>query len=113
MQVLDIALKWPNDIIANGNNKIGGLVVNTTLQGSQAIVNVGCGINLNNSKPTVCINDMIKEYNVRMNDAKIPLITYEKFVAMVFNEIERILAEIQIGNFDNFFSLYYELWLHE
>ncbi|KAH8407265.1 hypothetical protein KR222_011794 [Zaprionus bogoriensis] len=111
-RALDIALKWPNDIIANGNNKIGGLVVNTTLLGSQAIVNVGCGINLNNSKPTVCINDMIKDYNARTTDAKLPLLKYEKFIALVFNEIEAILAEVQNGNFEHFYALYYELWLH-
>ncbi|XP_030556458.1 biotin--protein ligase isoform X2 [Drosophila novamexicana] len=111
-RVLDIALKWPNDIIANGNYKIGGLIVNTTLLGSQAIVNIGCGINLNNSKPTVCINDMINEYNVRMPNAKLPLLKYEQFIAMIFNEMERILAEVQNGDFDTFYSLYYELWLH-
>ncbi|XP_064549702.1 biotin--protein ligase isoform X3 [Drosophila montana] len=111
-RVLDIALKWPNDIIANGNYKIGGLVVNTTLLGSQAIVNIGSGINLSNSKPTVCINDMINEYNVRMPNAKLPLLKYEQFMAMIFNEIEKILSEVQNGDFDTFYSLYYELWLH-
>ncbi|KRG01256.1 biotin--protein ligase isoform X2 [Drosophila mojavensis] len=111
-RVLDIALKWPNDIIANGNNKIGGLVVNTTLLGSQAVVNVGCGINLNNSKPTLCINDLINEYNVRVPNAKLPLLKYEQFIAMIFNEMERILAEVQNGKFENFYSLYYDLWLH-
>lgn len=105
-------MKWPNDIIANGNSKIGGLVVNTTLLGSQAIVNVGCGINLNNSKPTLCINDLINEYNVRIPNAKLPLLKYEQFIAMIFNEMERILAEVQNGNFENFYSLYYDLWLH-
>ncbi|XP_062122556.1 biotin--protein ligase isoform X1 [Drosophila sulfurigaster albostrigata] len=111
-KVLDIALKWPNDIIANGNNKIGGLVVNTTLLGSLAIVNIGCGINLNNSKPTVCINDMIRDYNVRMPEVKLPLLKYEQFIALVFNEIERLLADVQNGNFKSFYELYYELWLH-
>ncbi|XP_034485614.1 biotin--protein ligase isoform X3 [Drosophila innubila] len=111
-RVLDIALKWPNDIIANGNYKIGGLVVNTTLLGSLAIVNIGSGINLSNSKPTVCINGMINEYNVRMPDSKLPLLKYEQFIALVFNEIERILADVQNGNFETFYALYYELWLH-
>ncbi|XP_015037806.2 biotin--protein ligase isoform X3 [Drosophila pseudoobscura] len=111
--VLDISLKWPNDIYAHGSNKIGGLIVNTTLQGSQAIVNIGSGINLNNSKPTLCINDMIREHN---NNAaslnKLPLLQYEQFIAMIFNEIERLLAEIQNGDFESFYALYYSLWLH-
>ncbi|XP_017848460.1 biotin--protein ligase isoform X4 [Drosophila busckii] len=111
-RVLDIALKWPNDIIANGNNKIGGLVVNTILQGSQAIVNIGSGINLNNSKPTVCINDVITQYNNRHPAANLPQLKYEQFMAFIFNEIERILAIVQNGHFDYFYNLYYDLWLH-
>ncbi|XP_052835484.1 biotin--protein ligase isoform X4 [Drosophila gunungcola] len=109
--VLDISIKWPNDIYANGNQKIGGLVINTTLQGSQAIVNIGSGINLNNAKPTVCINDLIREHNTRAPN-KLPMLTYELFIAMIFNEIERLLGEVQNGDFDSFYALYYSLWLH-
>lgn len=90
LQVLDISIKWPNDIYANGNQKIGGLVINTTLQGSQAIVNIGSGINLNNSRPTVCINDLIREYNTCVPNNKLPILKYELLIAMIFNEIERL-----------------------
>ncbi|KMZ01630.1 biotin--protein ligase isoform X1 [Drosophila simulans] len=110
--VLDISIKWPNDIYANGNQKIGGLVINTTLQGSQAIVNIGSGINLNNSRPTVCINDLIREYNARVPNNKLPILKYELLIAMIFNEIERLLGEVQNGDFDSFYALYYSLWLH-
>ncbi|KAH8291814.1 hypothetical protein KR054_000989 [Drosophila jambulina] len=110
--VLDISIKWPNDVYANGNQKIGGLVINTTLQGSQAIVNIGSGINLNNSKPTVCINDLIREHNVLTPNNKLPALKYEIFIARIFNEIERLLGEVQNGDFDNFYALYYSLWLH-
>ncbi|XP_068157492.1 biotin--protein ligase isoform X2 [Drosophila tropicalis] len=110
-RVLDVALKWPNDVYANGDTKIGGLIVNTTLLGSQAIVNIGCGINLNNSNPTVCINDMIKEFNERSVE-KLPLLKYEEFIALIFNEIERLLADVQNGDFESFYTLYYSLWLH-
>ncbi|XP_017023562.1 biotin--protein ligase isoform X1 [Drosophila kikkawai] len=110
--VLDISIKWPNDIYANGNQKIGGLVINTTLQGSQAIVNIGSGINLNNSKPTVCINDLIREHNARTPNNQLPVLKYEIFIARIFNEIERLLGEVQNGDFDSFYALYYSLWLH-
>ncbi|XP_017082197.2 biotin--protein ligase isoform X2 [Drosophila eugracilis] len=111
-RVLDVSIKWPNDIYANGNQKIGGLVINTTLQGSQAIVNIGSGINLNNSKPTVCINDLIREHNVRVPNNKLSMLKYELFISMIFNEIERLLGEVQNGDFDSFYALYYSLWLH-
>ncbi|XP_073839153.1 holocarboxylase synthetase-like protein isoform X2 [Musca autumnalis] len=110
-KVLNIGLKWPNDTYANGVTKIGGLVVKTTLIGTNAIVNIGCGINLDNGKPTICINDMIREYN-HTNQKQLPPLKYEEFLAMIFNEIERLLELVQQGDFDKFYQIYYNLWLH-
>uniref|UniRef100_A0A1I8QBH0 BPL/LPL catalytic domain-containing protein n=1 Tax=Stomoxys calcitrans TaxID=35570 RepID=A0A1I8QBH0_STOCA len=110
-KVLNIGLKWPNDAYANGVTKIGGLMVRTTLNGTNAIVNIGCGINLDNSKPTICVNDMIREYN-HANQKNLPLLKYEQFIAMMFNEIEQLVELIQNGDFDKFYKIYYDLWLH-
>ncbi|TMW51845.1 hypothetical protein DOY81_003090 [Sarcophaga bullata] len=110
-KVLDIGLKWPNDAYANGINKIGGLVVNTTLFGTSANVNIGCAINLDNQKPTLCLNDMIRDYN-NANQKTLPPIKYELLLALMFNEIERLIESVQTGDFDDFYKLYYDLWLH-
>lgn len=40
-QTLDIKLKWPNDIYANSDVKIGGLIVTSVLEGDLAICNIG------------------------------------------------------------------------
>ncbi|XP_017467645.1 PREDICTED: uncharacterized protein LOC108360017 isoform X2 [Rhagoletis zephyria] len=109
---LDIRLKWPNDIYANGVQKIGGLIVKTTIFGSKIIVNLGCGMNLDNEKPTTCINSMIRENNTTKR-TNMPLIKYEQFVAMTFNEIERLLEVVQSGDFEYFYELYYTQWLHD
>lgn len=109
--MLEIGLKWPNDIYAYGINKIGGLCLHTYLA-DEAIVNIGCGINLDNDKPTICINDMIRDYN-SSNHQHLKTLKYEAFLAMVFNEIERLLEIIvKTGDFQAFYDLYYKLWLH-
>ncbi|XP_037948879.1 biotin--protein ligase isoform X2 [Teleopsis dalmanni] len=108
---LEISIKWPNDVYANGVSKIGGLIIKTTIFGSNAVVNVGCGINLNNSKPTICINDLINEFN-RENHKNLPHLRYETFIALIFNEIEKIIEDVQSGHFKDFYELYYRLWLH-
>lgn len=109
-QKLDIRLKWPNDMYAYGNTKIGGLVVNTELNAGLAICNVGVGFNLNNSIPTTCVNDMIKAYNIK-NNTKLPYLDYECFFANVFNEIEELLYVVQThSDFDYLYDLYYKLW---
>ncbi|XP_054733910.1 biotin--protein ligase [Anastrepha obliqua] len=109
---LNIRLKWPNDIYANGVQKIGGLIVKTTIFGSKIIANLGCAMNLDNKKPTTCINDMIQEYNTA-NRANLPLLKYEEYVAMTFNEIERLLEKVKSGNFDYFYEQYYTQWMHD
>lgn len=110
-KVLNIGLKWPNDTYANGINKIGGLLTSTILINGNAIVNVGCGINLDNRKPTTCINDIIGDYN-NSNQQKIPKIKYEMLLALMFNEIERLIDLVQNGDFESFYKLYYDIWLH-
>jgi biotin---protein ligase len=108
---LNIKLKWPNDIIANGTTKIGGLVINSAMESTRAICNVGVGLNLSNSNPTLCIHDVIKEYNTRYNKS-LPLLTHEKTFALIFNEIEMLLKRTQTGDFDHLYELYYNYWLH-
>lgn len=132
-QVLDIKLKWPNDIYANSDMKIGGLIVTSLIEGDMAICNIGecyeqeklkrvslqhrvililgLGVNLSNSIPTTCINDMITAYNKR-SAKNLPLLTYEKTLALIFNEIERILERVQSGDVEYLYDLYYKCWLH-
>lgn len=111
LQKLDIRLKWPNDIYVYDNTKIGGLVVNTELNGEWAICNIGVGFNLSNSIPTTCVNDMIKTYNLK-NNTELPYLEYESFFANVFNEIEELIDIVQSDDFDHLYDLYYKLWLH-
>jgi biotin---protein ligase len=85
-QDLNIRLKWPNDILANGTTKIGGLIINSAIEATRAICNIGVGVNLSNSNPTLCLNDLIKEYNTRHNKS-LPLLSYERTFALIFNEI--------------------------
>lgn len=84
----------------------------TTVESTTAICNVGLGINLNNTKPTTCINDLIKEYNSKHNSA-LPAIQYERFFALIFNETEQLLDRIQSDRkLDYLYEQYYKFWLH-
>ncbi|XP_044261348.1 biotin--protein ligase [Tribolium madens] len=108
---LNIGIKWPNDLYAEAEIKIGGLVVTSTILSNVAIVNIGCGVNLSNQNPTICINDLIEKFN-KENDTSIKPIPYEKYFAAVFNEIERLYLDVQKNGFEPFFDLYYQYWLH-
>lgn len=108
---IKLGIKWPNDLYVNGSVKIGGIVVTSTTMGDLACVNVGLGVNLSNTNPTTCINQVIQDENQKTG-ANIPEITHEKFFAQVFNETEKLINRFQIGDVDYFFDYYYEYWLH-
>jgi len=58
---LRVAIKWPNDIYLNRREKVGGLLLNSRMFGDDLIVSLGIGLNLDNAKPTVSVNSVLKE----------------------------------------------------
>ncbi|XP_072379075.1 biotin--protein ligase isoform X1 [Diabrotica undecimpunctata] len=108
---LDIGIKWPNDLYADKSVKIGGLIVNSNVQGDTVGIVIGCGVNLDNANPTTCINDLIRKRNEAKGTNLRP-ISYEVYFASVFNEFEKLFLTIQEGNMDDFYDLYYQYWLH-
>jgi hypothetical protein len=51
-------------------DRIGGVIANSSVCGSEFVVNVGCGLNLDNAAPTLCINHLIQESGLTGNIAK-------------------------------------------
>lgn len=69
-------------------------------------------MNLNNSLPTTCINDIIVEHNTKFH-SNLNTLTFEQYFGAVFTELERLLNQVQSGNIDIIFDLYYKYWLHK
>ncbi|XP_035896454.1 biotin--protein ligase isoform X2 [Anopheles stephensi] len=109
---LDLGLKWPNDIYAYGASKLGGSIFNTQVDATVAIVNVGVGFNLSNSKPTLCLNDVITQYNEK-HSTKLPLLSYEKTFALIFNKLEELYDRVQSEGIEVLQQEYYRHWLHQ
>ncbi|KAK2583668.1 hypothetical protein KPH14_009599 [Odynerus spinipes] len=109
---LDLKVKWPNDIYTGKSTKIGGIIVTSHYDSPYIICNAGVGVNLSNSTPTCCINDLIEEYN-KVHKTKLPPLSYERYFALVFSEIEYLLNIVQSGNMDYFFQYYYKYWMHD
>ncbi|XP_049280287.1 biotin--protein ligase [Anopheles funestus] len=109
---LDLGLKWPNDIYAYGASKLGGSIFNTQVDATVAIVNVGVGFNLNNSKPTLCLNDVIAQYNSK-HSTTLPLLSYEKTFAIIFNKLEELYDRVECEGIEVLQQEYYRHWLHQ
>ncbi|KAI3984106.1 hypothetical protein MKX01_035233 [Papaver californicum] len=52
---LDLKIKWPNDLYSNGL-KVGGVLCTSTYSSKKFNVSAGIGLNVNNERPTTCLN---------------------------------------------------------
>ncbi|XP_076445660.1 uncharacterized protein LOC143283340 [Babylonia areolata] len=110
-QDLDLRLKWPNDIYFGNKTKLGGVLVNSTMMGNTMHATVGCGVNVSNNQPTVCINSIIQDYNQAHGSSLKPLTTSE-VLAHIVSALETLVAQFQEKGHQDFCQLYYKYWLH-
>ncbi|KAJ9084247.1 biotin holocarboxylase synthetase [Entomophthora muscae] len=120
---LPLHIKWPNDIYGMSPssarlNKIGGILVNTMYTKDSCNVIVGVGLNVTNSHPTLCINDLItqmnKERSNRQGLPSLPLFTQEELLARILSQLQTKYSDFitQQAGFTPFLDSYYRYWLH-
>lgn len=110
-EYLNIRIKWPNDIYYGRDVKIGGVITTANCIGDDVIVNIGTGVNICNSVPTVSVNDIIKKYNEE-KCTNSPEISIEAFLGRYCSELEFLIDCLQKEK-DTFLKLYYKYWLHD
>jgi biotin--protein ligase len=82
------------------------------------VILLGCGLNISNSVPTVCVNDLIKTQNknkgiVPNKDGKgVAPLTIEKVLARTFTQLEKLIDAVQNDKVEKVMKLYYDYWLH-
>jgi len=100
---IDVKIKWPNDIYFE-NQKIAGILLNSSLQGTRlSLVSGEClfwflkklfglpgiGLNVTNTQPTVCLKQIF-EKAVKDRDVEIN-VTLEDTLAQILNHLEPLL----------------------
>ncbi|KAF8926335.1 biotin holocarboxylase synthetase [Dissophora ornata] len=134
---LPLRLKWPNDIYAEaplehpsqayaattGSSrehqgpkmiKIGGVLVNSNVNGSEFLLVAGCGVNTTNPNPTTSINHLIRYHN-KITGKNLPLFSQETLLAQILFKFEEFHKQFLGGNgrgFAQFEDMYYKRWLH-
>jgi biotin--protein ligase len=107
---INLRVKWPNDIYA-GDQKIGGVLVESRLEGKEAVVNVGVGFNVSNAYPTMCLNSLLfpdfeppppsstSTSNTieqdKINWSKKGYWTTEKLIAKSLTELEKLVEKVE------------------
>mmetsp|Transcript_15638 Transcript_15638/g.27271 ORF Transcript_15638/g.27271 Transcript_15638/m.27271 type:complete len:387 (+) Transcript_15638:359-1519(+) len=99
---LDIGIKWPNDIYVNKKVKIGGILCQSICQGAKFKVTIGVGLNVDNSEPTTCLNDLGEEP-----------VSREQVLGRILEHYESLLLEFEHDGFEKRIQGEYEkAWLH-
>jgi len=135
---LELKLKWPNDIYYQSGTKLGGVLVNSVLRGTNVHCFIGCGLNVTNSSPTLCINDIIKlatingttsnngvtntnntngstqgdTSNELNSNAAIPPVSVEQVIALTLNELDVLIKAFERRGVEYIKSMYHANWVH-
>ncbi|XP_075449893.1 biotin--protein ligase isoform X2 [Ascaphus truei] len=108
---IDLRVKWPNDIYYSDLMKLGGVLVNSTLMGNTFHILIGCGFNVNNSHPTICINDLIMEQNKKYKTNIEPL-RVDYLIARAVTTLEKLINAFQKDGPNGVLPVYYKYWVH-
>nr|DBA34512.1 TPA: hypothetical protein GDO54_002063 [Pyxicephalus adspersus] len=108
---IELKVKWPNDIYYSNMMKLGGVLVNSTLMGNTFHILIGCGFNVSNSNPTICINDLILEHNKRFKTNIEPL-RVDMLIARTVTALEALINTFQLIGPSGVLPMYYKYWVH-
>ncbi|CAO4365666.1 unnamed protein product [Caenorhabditis nigoni] len=100
-----LRIKWPNDLYCDRSHKVGGMLLQCKSRDDSFQLSIGCGMNVSNEKPTLCLNDMLpKEAETR--------ITKEQLIAETLNKFTYYIRDYDSNGPENFRRKYHEYWLH-
>ncbi|KAJ9049770.1 biotin holocarboxylase synthetase [Entomophthora muscae] len=118
---LELYLKWPNDIYAIDysadepiKRKVGGVLVNSSFASQSFSMIIGIGINVTNSSPTICINDLVHQLNLKSGKPPLVFFTMEEVLARFHARFRNLYTQFlrDASGFSPFLDSYYSNWLH-
>lgn len=71
----------------------------------------GFGFNVNNSNPTICINDLITKFN-KEEGTKLKPLTADCLIARTVTVLERLIDIFQEKGPNGVLPRYYKYWVH-
>uniref|UniRef100_M8B9E8 Biotin--protein ligase n=1 Tax=Aegilops tauschii TaxID=37682 RepID=M8B9E8_AEGTA len=103
---LDVRIKWPNDLYLKGL-KVGGILCTSSYEPKVYNICTGIGLNVDNEKPTTCLNAALQELK-----ANSPRLKREDILASFFNKFEVLFDIFSNQGFQALEEQYYNSWLH-
>eukprot|EP01104_Vermistella_antarctica_P010227 TRINITY_DN2709_c0_g1_i1.p1 TRINITY_DN2709_c0_g1~~TRINITY_DN2709_c0_g1_i1.p1 ORF type:complete len:510 (+),score=110.76 TRINITY_DN2709_c0_g1_i1:169-1698(+) len=104
---LDVRLKWPNDIYADGK-KIGGVLCQSSYFQGRFDVTIGVGINLTNDLPTTSLKHEMAKCDGEAADR----LTRPKMLAEFITQFSNLMKTFGDVGFAPLQPLYLDAWMH-
>lgn len=116
-RLLDVNIKWPNDVYMNKRTKFVGIICQSSYTNGYFDITSGIGINVSNYKPTTCLEKEIEiKTGNRIHLSRYCLIASFILRGELLGHYMRIWNDVfpkfNKEGFGPFLSDYYELWLH-
>ncbi|KAK9826011.1 hypothetical protein WJX74_005389 [Apatococcus lobatus] len=109
---LDVRIKWPNDLMAEGL-KLGGILCHSAYSNRQFVSTIGIGINLANRQPTTCVDSLIEAAHAKAGLSGNPRpVTREELLARILGHLEKLLQTLMEQGFSSLQPAYEAAWLH-
>ncbi|XP_018496289.1 biotin--protein ligase [Galendromus occidentalis] len=99
--LLEVSIKWPNDVYYKRDAKIGGILCTCTVNNNGYTCYIGCGVNISNSKPIKCIHELARSTELSV----------ERLIASMLTELERLL-DLYERDPQKVLTEYHANWLH-
>jgi BirA family transcriptional regulator, biotin operon repressor / biotin---[acetyl-CoA-carboxylase] ligase len=109
----NVALKWPNDLLADGDHagaKLGGILIETRTQGKQLSAVVGIGINC---RPVRTLGKQLRRRVAALDDLIRPAPERNSVIAGVAREVLAALASFEASGLPAFAGDWRALHAHE
>ncbi|KAF7489420.1 Biotin--protein ligase [Sarcoptes scabiei] len=110
---LKVAIKWPNDILfVESMSKLAGILVRSYSYENYINIQIGIGVNVSNQHPTICLDDIIQNYNEIHPDDALKKISREEMIAKILNNFERLYLKLLNNEIEDIKRLYCQNWIH-
>lgn len=115
---LDLKIKWSNDIVFGGHIKLGGVLVNSMIINGVLHAIIGAGLNVSNSNPTACVNDVIRQANFEKmkqsadQTSVLKELTKEEVLARIITIFEQLMEKCTREGLNQFKNQLYKYWIH-
>ena len=109
----EVALKWPNDLLAGGKNagaKLGGILIETRVQGREIYAVVGIGINC---RPVGALGVQLRRRLTALDDLVRPAPARNAVIAAVAREVLAALEAFETAGLPAFADDWRALHAHE